>query len=255
MTSFCTSSGRFDAKYIALRPPIDSPTRHERGEAELIDDAADVVEGHDARCRRRRVAVAVAALVDGVHVEVRLERDAERVPGVGVAGEAVQEQQRCAAVAAPVEDVEAQTLHREVAIERPQQIHGRAPRRRVGLVERMVYPYRPVRAGKQAGGGERSVPPPGPGSTVYRWRCRAICARGRPPVLGEPIWVVRVPARPPHHAVEWRRVSQVIGDGVGDASGTAAHGRRAGELRVSGGGVFDAHRGLIGSSRGFAPRA
>ena len=26
VTSFCTRSGRFDAKYIPLRPPIESPT-------------------------------------------------------------------------------------------------------------------------------------------------------------------------------------------------------------------------------------
>ena len=50
------------------------------------------------------------ALVEGVDVEVRLERDAERVPRVRVPREAVQQEQRRSALAAPVEQVEAETL-------------------------------------------------------------------------------------------------------------------------------------------------
>jgi hypothetical protein len=49
----------------------------------------------------------VTTLVEGVDVEVRLERDAERIPGVSVTGEPVQEQQGGASLAAPVEQMKA----------------------------------------------------------------------------------------------------------------------------------------------------
>ncbi len=65
----------------------------------------------------------MAALVERVHVEVGLERDAERVPGVRVAREAVQEHERRAVAAAPVEDVEPQAVDDDVAIERSKEIH------------------------------------------------------------------------------------------------------------------------------------
>ena len=91
---------------MALRPPIDRPTSTSEVEAELVDDAADVVERDDRVVDVGRIAVAVAALVERVDVEVRLQRDAERVPRVGVSGEAVQEQERRPALAAPVEAVE-----------------------------------------------------------------------------------------------------------------------------------------------------
>ena len=58
------------------------------------------------------------ALVQRVDVEVRLQREAQRVPGVRVAGEAVQQQQRGAALAAPVQGAQAETLDDEVAVER-----------------------------------------------------------------------------------------------------------------------------------------
>ena len=56
----------------------------------------------------------MSALVEGVDVKVRLQRDAEGVPGVRVPGEAVQEEQRRSALAAPVEQVEPETLDGEV---------------------------------------------------------------------------------------------------------------------------------------------
>ena len=57
-------------------------------------------------------------------MEVRLERDAERVPRMGVAGEAVQEQERRAALATPVEAVEPEVIHAEVSVDGAQEIHG-----------------------------------------------------------------------------------------------------------------------------------
>jgi len=65
----------------------------------------------------------VAALIEGVDVEVWLERDAQGVPRVRVSREAVQEQQRCPTFAAPVEQMEPQAVDRERAIDRAQEIH------------------------------------------------------------------------------------------------------------------------------------
>jgi S1-C subfamily serine protease len=75
----------------------------------------------------------------------------------------------------------------------------------------------------------------------------------RPPVLGEPIWVVGFPLGR-HIMLSTGVVSQVIWDGVGDA---AATGRLMVDAPVnygvSGGGVFDAQTGgLIGVVEGFA---
>ena len=76
MTSFRTASGRLAAKYIPLRPPMDSPTSIERRQAQLVHHAGDVVERDDRAVDLRGIAVAVAALVERADVEVRLERDA-----------------------------------------------------------------------------------------------------------------------------------------------------------------------------------
>ena len=65
----------------------------------------------------------MAALVDRVHVEMGLQRDAERVPRVRVPREAVQEHERRAVAAAPVQDVEPQAIDDQVTIQRAQEIH------------------------------------------------------------------------------------------------------------------------------------
>src|SRR5206468_2999328 len=65
----------------------------ERFETEGLDDAADVVERDGRVVDVGRIAVAVSALVEGEDVKMRLQRDAERVPGVRVPREAVQEEQ------------------------------------------------------------------------------------------------------------------------------------------------------------------
>src|SRR5262249_58034599 len=91
---------------------------------ELRDHAADVVEGHDGVVDGGGIAVAVAALVEREDAKVRLQRNGQRVPRVGVAGEAVQQEQRGPALAAPVEEVEPEVLHLEMAVDRAQQVHG-----------------------------------------------------------------------------------------------------------------------------------
>jgi hypothetical protein len=88
MTSFCTRSGRFDVKYMPLRTAHGKPDEHEGRQRELIDHARDVVEGRDGVVDLGGIAVAMAALVHRVHVEVGLEGDAEGVPRVRMAGEA-----------------------------------------------------------------------------------------------------------------------------------------------------------------------
>src|SRR5438046_6296562 len=50
-----------------------------RAQAELIDHAGKIVEGDDGVVDVGRIAVAVATLVERVHVEVRLERETQRV--------------------------------------------------------------------------------------------------------------------------------------------------------------------------------
>jgi peptide/nickel transport system substrate-binding protein len=97
--------------------------QHERGDPELSEDAIEVVECRDRVVDVRGIAVAVSALIERVDVEVGLERDAQGIPRVRVAREAVQEQQRRAAFAAPVEQMQPQTVDREGAIDRAQEIH------------------------------------------------------------------------------------------------------------------------------------
>src|SRR5262249_39689306 len=70
------------------------------------------------------IALAVAALVQGVDVEVRLERDAQRVPRVGVPAEAVQEEERGALLSAPVEGVKPPAVDDEGTVERTPEVHG-----------------------------------------------------------------------------------------------------------------------------------
>jgi len=65
----------------------------------------------------------MAALVDREHVVMRLERDAEGVPGVRVPREAVQEHEGRTVAAAPVQDVEPQAVDDQVTIERSKEIH------------------------------------------------------------------------------------------------------------------------------------
>src|SRR3989475_12816007 len=80
------------------------PDEDERGQTELVDDAGDVVEGRDGVVRVGRITVTMTPLVEGVDVKVGLQRDAERVPRVRMSREPVQEQERRATVAAPVDD-------------------------------------------------------------------------------------------------------------------------------------------------------
>ena len=96
----------------------------ERFETEGLDDAADVVERDGRVVDVGRIAVAVSALVEGEDVKMRLQRDAERVPGVRVPREAVQEEQRRSSLAAPVEQMQLETLDGERAIDRAQEVHA-----------------------------------------------------------------------------------------------------------------------------------
>ena len=57
-------------------------------------------------------------------MEVGLERDAERVPRMGVPGEAVQEQERRPALASPVEAVQPEVLDAEIPVDGAQEVHG-----------------------------------------------------------------------------------------------------------------------------------
>jgi len=54
---------------------------------------------------------------------VGLERDAERVPRVRMPGEAVQEEERRAIAAAPVEDVKPQPVDPEMKVQWAQEVH------------------------------------------------------------------------------------------------------------------------------------
>ena len=122
-TSFRTASGRLAAKYIPLRPPMDSPTSTSGARPRLVHHARNVAERGDRTVDVRRIAIAVATLVERPDVEVRLERDRERVPRVGVPREAVEQQQMRAALAAPVEDAQLETVDGDVALVRPQEVH------------------------------------------------------------------------------------------------------------------------------------
>src|SRR5207244_2805146 len=104
-------------------PAHREPDQRERAQAELLEDTREVAEGAGRVVDVGGIAVAVAARVERHHVEVRLQRDGERVPGVSVAGEAVQQQQRRAAVAAPVQQVQAPSVDGEVALARAQEAH------------------------------------------------------------------------------------------------------------------------------------
>ena len=77
------------------------PNQHQGLQSELVDDPADVGEGRDGGVDIRPIAVPVPALVEGVHVEVRLQRDAERIPRVGMTREPVQEEERRTAPCPP----------------------------------------------------------------------------------------------------------------------------------------------------------
>jgi hypothetical protein len=73
----------------------------------------------------------VPALIERHHPEVRLQGNAQRVPCVRVSREAMQEQERHASFAAPVEQVKLQALDDELAIERSQKVHGGAQDTRI----------------------------------------------------------------------------------------------------------------------------
>jgi hypothetical protein len=106
-----------------VAPAHGQPDEHERRQVQLVNDARDVAERGDRAVDVRRVAIAVAALVERPDVEVRLERDGERVPRVGVPREAVEQQEMRAALAAPVENAQLETVDGDVALVRPQEIH------------------------------------------------------------------------------------------------------------------------------------
>ena len=99
------------------------PDEDQRGQAELVDDAGDVVERRDRVVDVRRIAVSVTALVERVDVKVRLQREAEGVPGVRVPREPVQEQERRAIAATPVEDVKPQPVDPEMKVQWAQEVH------------------------------------------------------------------------------------------------------------------------------------
>jgi hypothetical protein len=74
----------------------------------------------------------MTALIHRVDVEVGLEGDAEGVPRVRMPREAVQEQERGAVAAAPIEDVQLQAIDHHLAIHRTKEIHGGPHDNRIG---------------------------------------------------------------------------------------------------------------------------
>src|SRR5262249_25639371 len=114
-----------------IAPAHRQPDEDDRGEPELLDHTGDVVEGDGGVVDVRRVTVPVPALVQGVDVEVRLQRDAEGVPGVRVSREAVEQEEWGAVLASPVEHVQLQIFHDALAIDRSQEVHGGAQDTRI----------------------------------------------------------------------------------------------------------------------------
>src|SRR4030095_11807808 len=101
----------------------------------------------DGIVRVGRIAIAVTALVERVHVEVWLERGAERVPGMGMPGEAMEEQERRAPVTAPVEQVKSQPVDDQRLVHRAQEVHV-AQDSRIGPNQRRLAPRRSTRSGR-----------------------------------------------------------------------------------------------------------
>src|SRR5262245_25500409 len=144
------------------------PHEDEGRETELIDHARDVVERRNGVVDLGGIAVAVAALIHRVDVEVRLEGDAERVPGMRVPREAMQEQERRAIAAAPVEHVELETVDDEIAVDRTEEVHGGWHDSRIDV------PPPSLDAGLE--GGARSGAASNPSTREdTRWRSAAIC--------------------------------------------------------------------------------
>src|SRR5262249_40144670 len=114
------------------------------------------------------IAVAVAALVHRVDVEVRLERDAQRVPGMRVSCEAVQEEERRAPAAAPVEHVELEAVDVELAVDRTEEGHGGTHDSRIAAA--------PPSLDAGRAGGARSGAAANPRTRKdTRWTSAAIC--------------------------------------------------------------------------------
>ena len=99
------------------------PDQGEGSHAELIDDAREILERPGGVVDVGGIAVAVTARIQRVHVEVRLQRDGQRVPRVRVAGEAVQQQQGRSVLAAPVEQAQTAAVDDEIALVRTEQVH------------------------------------------------------------------------------------------------------------------------------------
>src|SRR5262245_61380449 len=152
----------------AVAPAHGQPHEDEGRQAELIDHARDVVERRDGVVDLAGIAVAVAALIHRVDVEVWLERDAERVPGMRVPREAMQEQERRAIAPAPVEHVELEAIDDEIAVDRAKEIHGGTHDSRIAVASPSLD------AGLKGGARSGAASNPRSGKDT-RWRSAAIC--------------------------------------------------------------------------------
>src|SRR5262249_33444752 len=160
--------GALRGEVHAVAPAHGQPHEDEGREAELIDDARDVVERRDGVVDLCGIAVAVAALVHRVDVEVRLERDAEGVPGMRVPRESVEEDERRAIASAPVEHVELEAVDDDVAVDRTEEVHGGSHDSRIALAPPSLDVGREGGARSCAASHSRTRKDP-------RWKSAAIC--------------------------------------------------------------------------------
>src|SRR5262244_441740 len=152
----------------AVAPAHGQPHEDKGRQAELIDDSRDVLERRDGVVDLAGIAVAVAALVHRVDVEMRLQRDAERVPGMRVPRESVQEEERGAIAAAPVEHVELEAVDDDVAVDRTEEVHGGSHDSRIALAPPSLDVGREGGARSGAASNSRT-------RKDTRWRSAAIC--------------------------------------------------------------------------------
>src|SRR5262245_53736152 len=160
--------GSLRGEVHAVAPAHGQPHEDDGREAELIDDARDVVERRDGVVDLGGIAVAVAALVHRVDVEMWLERDAEGVPGMRVSREAVQEKERRAITAAPVEHVELEAVDDDVTVDRTEEVHGGSHDSRIALAPPSLDVGREGGARSGAASNWRT-------RKDTRWRSAAIC--------------------------------------------------------------------------------
>ena len=127
MVSAEIRSGCQAEKAMALCPPMECPARAIRSQPERLHHPQEVrgeVLG-GVLARRRPLALAVAALVEGQHVVAPDEGGDHRVEPVGVGRAAVQEAERGASRRRPLERAQAEPVHREGSAYRRDTAEGR----------------------------------------------------------------------------------------------------------------------------------